>query len=103
MTEPVLLALISSAGLIGVALVTAVLAPVVLARLKSIEQQVANDHRKPDGTPLNLRDDLDTKHDENKGIMLAIQRDVAWLMRQQAETDHRLDSVEDTLQGKRKQ
>lgn len=103
MTEPVLLALISGASLIGVALVTAVLAPVILTRLKSIEQQVANDHRKPDGSPLNLRDDLDTKHDENKGIMLAIQRDIAWLMRQQAETDHRLDDVEDTIQGKRKQ
>ncbi len=97
MTEPVLVALISAAATVAVSIVAAVIAPSVLARLKAIETQVANDHKHPDGTPINLRDDLDTKHDENKKYLLSIQRDVAWLMRRQANTDDRLDDLEDTI------
>lgn len=99
-----LLALIAASGPITVAVIGVVVGPIVAARLKSIQDQVANDHKHPDGTPINLRDDLDTKHDENKSIaeetrtaVLAVQRDVAWIMRRQAETDDRLDVVEGTI------
>ncbi|QCQ16981.1 hypothetical protein [Microbacterium sp. RG1] len=102
MTEPVLVAIVTAGGGLAVAIVGAVLAPLVLARLRAIEAQVANDHRHPDGTPINLRDDLDNKHDENRGILLTIQRDVAWLMRRQADTDDRLDGIEDTITKEKK-
>lgn len=104
MSESVAVALITAMSALAVAVVGGVIAPVILSRLRRIEAQVANDHRHPDGTPINLRDDLDTKHDENKSIaqetraaVLAVQRDVAWIMRRQAETDDRLDAVEDTI------
>lgn len=104
MTEPIILALIAASGPITVAVIGVVVGPIVSARLKSIQEQVANDHRLPDGSPLNLRDDLDTKHDENKTIaqetraaVLAVQRDVAWIMRRQADTDDRVDALEDTI------
>jgi hypothetical protein len=102
-TEGVTIALITAIASVLVAVVGTI-GGLMLTRLRAIEAQVANDHRKPDGTPLNLRDDLDTKHDENKGIsrriyelLVTVQRDVAWLMRQQAETDDRLDGLEDTI------
>lgn len=96
MSEQVIIALIASTATVCVALVTAIGAPIILTRLRSIEQQVANDHRKPDGTPLNLRDDLDTKHDQNHSILLAVQRDVAWIMRHLITQDARIDAIEDT-------
>lgn len=104
MTE-IAVALITSAGLVLVAVVGAI--PVLLPlirRVKAIQSHVENDHKKADGSPLILRDDLDQKHEENGhkldqmlSILLPVQRDVAWLMRRQAETDDRLDGLADTL------
>lgn len=98
MSDPVAVAIVG-----GLAIVLAAAVPVLgatmaklLGRVKAVQQQVANDHTNPDGSPLNLRDDLDEKHGENHGILLAIQRDVAWLMRRQAATDDRVDVLEDT-------
>lgn len=75
----------------------------IAARMKAVQDQVANDHKKPDGSPILLRDDLDEKHDENArkldqvlAAVLKLQGDVAWLMRGQAEQDDRLDEIEDT-------
>ncbi|MGN7861441.1 hypothetical protein ACTJI8_12745 [Microbacterium sp. 22303] len=34
-----------------------------LSDIGDVKENVQNDHTKPDGTPLNLRDDLDEKHD----------------------------------------
>jgi hypothetical protein len=34
-----------------------------------VREQVQNAHLKPDGTPLNLRDDLDDKHDVTYGAL----------------------------------
>lgn len=96
MSEQVIIALIAMTSSLLVVLVGGVVVPVLLKRVNAIRDQVANDHRNPDGTPLNLRDDLDEKHSENHGILLAIQRDVAWLMRRVAATDDRVDHLEDT-------
>lgn len=104
MTEGVVVAVIAAVGgvvgLVAAAVVTAIIAPIILRRLKAIQEQVANDHKKADGAPLNLRDDLDGKHDENRSILLTLQRDVAWIMRRVAEQDDRIDDVEDTLKTK---
>lgn len=73
------------------------------SRMKVVQEQVANDHKNPDGTPINLRDDLDGKHDENAKkldkaleIMTTMQRDIAFLMRRSIEQDDRLEDLEDT-------
>lgn len=102
MSDAVVVALITAGATVTVAVVGAILAPLILTRLRAIEAQVANDHKHPDGTPINLREDLDGKHDENKSILLTIQRDVAWLMRRQAHTDDRLGDLEDTLTKEKK-
>lgn len=87
----------------------------IASRLKAVQEQVANDHKNPDGSPMLLRDDLDEKHDQNAKkldttdrkldkvleIVLSVQQDVAWLMRGQARQDDRLDDLEQT-QGKEK-
>lgn len=104
MSEPVAVALITGVATVAVAVVTFVIAPTILSRLRRIEEQVANDHRHPDGTPINLRDDLDGKHDENAkkidqvlAAVLPLQRDMAWVMRVMRENDERLDDLEDTI------
>ncbi len=87
-------------------LVSAVLS-LVLPQVVQIKRHVENGHRDAEGKPLALRDDLDGKHvellrdiQELTRIALTTQRDVAWLMRQQAETDRRLGDVEDTIEQK---
>lgn len=98
MSEAVILALIAAGASTTVAVVASVVAPVVVSRLKSIEEQVANDHRKPDGTPLNLRDDLDGKHDSNHKILTKLQSDVSWIMREIYNLRTDVDAIEDTQQ-----
>lgn len=73
------------------------------SRMKAVQEQVANDHKNPDGTPINLRDDLDGKHDENARkldralvLMTTMQRDIAFLMRRSIEQDDRIEDLEDT-------
>lgn len=73
------------------------------SRMKAVQEQVANDHKHADGTPINLRDDLDGKHDENakkldKVLAMAttMQRDIAFLMRRSIEQDDRIEDLEDT-------
>lgn len=47
-------------------LIAAAVLPTVLGTRKDaaeVREQVQNSHMKPDGSPLNLRDDLDDKHD----------------------------------------
>jgi hypothetical protein len=73
------------------------------SRMKAVQEQVANDHKHADGTPINLRDDLDGKHDENAkrldkvlAMMTTMQRDIAFLMRRSIEQDDRLEDLEDT-------
>lgn len=90
-----LIAALASILVTAIPVLAAVLSKLT-GRVAAVQAQVANDHKNPDGTPLNLRDDLDEKHGENHGILLAIQRDVAWLMRRQAATDDRVDVLEDT-------
>nr|WP_278101173.1 hypothetical protein [Microbacterium proteolyticum] len=75
----------------------------IAARMKAVQDQVANDHKKPDGTPMLLRDDLDEKHDENAKkldraleLIGTIQRDVAFLMRRSIAQEDRIDDLEDT-------
>lgn len=79
------------------------------ARLKAIQDQVANDHKKDDGEPLLLRDDLDEKHVENAkkldralAMLGPMQRDVAFIMRRLIEQDDRMDDLEDTINPKEK-
>lgn len=109
MSEGVTIALITAVASVLVAVVGVVgtLGRQLLSKVRAIEEQVVNDHRNEDGSPLILRNDLDAKHGENKGIALAsyrllltVQRDVAWLLRRQAETDDRLHDLEDTLNPK---
>lgn len=98
MSEGIAVALIVTLGSVLATAIPALIA--VLAKLhgsvKAVQEQVANEHINPDGSPLKLRDDLDEKHDEQHGILLAIQRDVAWIMRRQAATDDRVDQLEET-------
>lgn len=102
MSDAVVVALIGSAQALLVVVAGGVGVPMLMRRLNAIREQVANDHKHADGTPINLRDDLDDKHDENRGILLTIQRDVMWIARQLADHDNRLDGIEDTLQTKGK-
>jgi hypothetical protein len=85
----ILVATVGTVGLVVVAIVTPFAARVA-GRIKAVQEQVQNDHT------TNLRDDMDGKHTENRGLLLAIQRDVAWVMRRLAEQDDRLDALEDT-------
>jgi len=107
---------ITEGGLIVIAILVVVIAALVVvgmilwrfgsqiaARMKAVQDQVANDHKKADGTPILLRDDLDDKHDENAKkldqaltLMSTMQRDVAFIMRRLIEQDDRLDELEDT-------
>ncbi|PNW10633.1 hypothetical protein C1632_02415 [Microbacterium testaceum] len=73
------------------------------SRMKAVQEQVANDHKHADGTPINLRDDLDGKHDENAkkldkvlAMTTTMQRDIAFLMRRSIEQDDRIEDLEDT-------
>lgn len=113
---------ITEGGLIVISILAVVLAALVIvalvlwrfgaalaARMKAVQEQVANDHKKPDGEPLLLRDDLDEKHDENgrkldrlTAITVTVQRDVAFLMRRAIEQEDRIDDLEDTLTPKEK-
>lgn len=113
---------ITEGGLIVIGILAVVLAALVIvglvlwrfgaaisARMKAVQEQVANDHKKPDGAPLLLRDDLDEKHDENAKkldralhLLGTVQRDVAFLMRRAIETDDRIDALEDTSNPKEK-
>lgn len=78
----------------------------IASRLKAVQEQVANDHKKPDGSPMLLRDDLDEKHVENAGkldLVLAavkpiptMQRDIAFLLRRSIEQDDRIEDLEKT-------
>ena len=114
---------ITEGGLIVIGILAVVLAALVIvglvlwrfgaaisARMKAVQEQVANDHKKPDGEPLLLRDDLDEKHDENAKkldralhLLSTVQRDVAFLMRRAIETDDRIDALEDTNNPKERQ
>lgn len=111
---------ITEGGLIVISILAVVLAALVIialalwrfgasisARMKAVQEQVANDHKKPDGEPLLLRDDLDEKHDENAGkldralsLLGNVQRDVAFLMRRAIEQEDRIDELEDTINPK---
>lgn len=113
---------ITEGGLIVISILAVVLAALVIvglvlwrfgasiaARMKAVQEQVANDHKKPDGEPLLLRDDLDEKHDENArkldralSLLGTVQRDVAFLMRRAIETEDRIDDLEDTITPKEK-
>lgn len=107
---------ITEGGLIIISILVVVIAALVVAglilwrfgsmiakRLAAVQDQVANDHKKPDGTPILLRDDLDDKHDENArkldralDIITTVQRDVTYLMRRSMDQEERLDELEDT-------
>ena len=113
---------ITEGGLIIISILAVVLAALVIvalalwrfgasiaARMKAVQDQVANDHKKPDGEPLLLRDDLDEKHDENARkldralhLLGTVQRDVAFLMRRAIEQEDRIDDIENTITPKEK-
>lgn len=95
--------LVVIAALIVVGLVIWRFGSQIAARMKAVQDQVANDHKKADGSPILLRDDLDEKHDENAKkldqalrLMGTLQRDVAFILRRLMEQDDRLDDLEDT-------
>lgn len=113
-TSTVLVGLFALVGSLGASII-ATLTP----KLKVITDNVQNDHMKPDGTPLGLRDDLDDKHgevlqdnkrrhDEQMAAIAAIaaaqnemKRDIGGL-RQENRDDRkasadRFDSIEDRL------
>lgn len=98
-------------GILGIVIVALVIVALVIwrfgsqiaSRMKAVQDQVANDHKKPDGEPLLLRDDLDEKHDENARkldkvleLIGTIQGDVAFLMRRSIAQEDRIDDLEDT-------
>ena len=95
MTENVLIAIITSLNAIVLAVV-GIVGSVILRRVGAVRAQVQNSH------DTNLRDDLDGKHDQNRGVLLAIQRDIAWLMRMVADLRRDHDLLEDTIQPKDK-
>ena len=99
-TTAVLVGLFSLIGGLGSALIAKLTPP-----LKVITENVQNDHVKPDGTPLNLRDDLDDKHDTTLAVLEVfrreVRRDIGGL-RQENRDDRkasadRFDSIEDRL------
>ena len=105
MTEAVQVALITATASVAVAVLTllGVALPVLVKmrrQIGEVKEQVANDHRKEDGSPLNLRDDIDGKHDFNAGILIKLQRDVAWIMRQIVTLRTEFDELEETTQRK---
>lgn len=99
MSEGVIIALISAGGLV-LAAPGGFLALLVNRKVKAIQHQVANHHS------VNLREDLDTKHDDNKGLLETIARDVGGMKADlrlvrstQARQDERLHTLEQ--KGKR--
>lgn len=95
MTENVLITIITSINGLVLAVV-GIVGSVIMRRIGAVRAQVENTH------DTNLRDDLDGKHDENRGVLLAIQRDLAWVMRGLADLRRDHDNLEDTLQPKGK-
>lgn len=102
-------------GVLGVVLVELMIllvllvkyGPRILAGIKSLQDQVANDHTKADGSPHLLRDDLDGKHNSNDrkldtlvNGMSEIRRDVQWLTRRLIDQGDRIDTLEDTDRSK---
>lgn len=99
MGESVLVALIGGFALVLTA-PTSVLALVLNRKVNAIRHQVANDH------DVNLRDDLDAKHDDNSALLQTIARDVGGMKedlrlvrRTQARQDERIHTLE--TKGKR--
>ncbi|WP_417555580.1 hypothetical protein [Microbacterium sp.] len=93
----VLLGLFALVGTLGSALI-AKLAP----SLKVIEENVQNDHKKPDGSPLNMRDDLDEKHDVVIDTLRDLRRDIGGIREEirndRRATADRFDGIDDRLQ-----
>ena len=99
----VIIGLLATVGSLGSAAI-AKLGPAVSA----IKENVQNDHKKADGTPLFLRDDLDDKHDMLISALMELRRDIGGL-RQEARDDRRaaadreratadhIDAIEDRL------
>lgn len=101
--------LIADPGGVLIAIIGAIslVAAAAIPLLRQMLSHLENDHKDAEGKPLGLRDDLDDKHATMRSdirrltrIALATQRDVAWLMRRQAETDERVDALEDTANPK---
>lgn len=99
-TSSVLVGMFALVGSLGASIIAA-----LTPKLKVITDNVQNDHTKPDGTPLNLRDDLDDKHDTILGVLeefrREVRRDIGGL-RQENRDDRkasadRFDSIEDRL------
>lgn len=97
----VLVGFFALVGTIGTGVI-AKLAP-LQSGLDVIQQNVQNDHTKPDGTPLIMRDDLDDKHEEIltvlKEFQREIKRDIGGLREENRNdrkaTNDRFDSVEE--------
>lgn len=61
-------------------------------------EQVSNNHVKPDGTPINLREEQDERHAENATVLTEIRRDVKSIVQTLAVHGYRLDRHHDEIE-----
>lgn len=58
-------------------------------------EQVENNHKNPDGTPINLREEADERHGENRGLLFQILGSVNWLVSMALSNAGRITELEE--------
>lgn len=120
MSEPVIIALIGAAGLVLVAIISLVARiSIKVTRVSKdaaeTREQVSNNHIDDDGNPINLREEQDRRHAENKAaierldlrlsngltaISQTIDREFSLLVKAIDVNTRRIDDIEDTIPPK---
>ncbi|WP_336841736.1 hypothetical protein [Stenotrophomonas maltophilia] len=75
MSEAVIVAALTAAGSVAVAIVGAI-GLILVKKVERIRDQVENDHKHPDGTPINMREEQDDRHDEVMETLRGLQKQV---------------------------
>lgn len=86
-------------GLGGLSIALAPLFVRLLSSSEAVKQNVQNDHKKADGTPLLLRDDMDEKHDEQLSFQTETRR---MMMETMSDVRQAVNGVASDIRGLRK-
>ncbi|TDW64752.1 hypothetical protein EDF51_11122 [Curtobacterium sp. PhB25] len=92
-------------GIVAVLVALCTLAGIVIPLLirarneaAAANEQVSNNHVKPDGTPINLREEQDERHGENASVLGEIRTDVKSIIQTLAVHGFRLDRHHDQIE-----
>ncbi|MET3449804.1 hypothetical protein [Curtobacterium sp. 1544] len=65
---------------------------------RAANEQVSNNHVRPDGTPINLREEQDERHEANSTVLTEIRKDVKSVLETLAVHGYRLDRHHDDIE-----